>query len=151
MQLSPLASSTKGLPAPAPFPIRTAYPAGHFFVTLEEFAGFLCIKAMQRIERFWGSCLGKRQSRATIWRLFLRPVGSKRQSRALNSMFCYKLPERAPDSEPPPVSWLVVGCKGTARLCRLPKQEHYFEITKCYSQILASIFTSKNTIDYLLV
>ena len=30
----------------------------------------------------------------------------------LNSMFCYKLPERAPDSEPPPVSWLVVGCKG---------------------------------------
>ena len=30
----------------------------------------------------------------------------------LNSMFCYKLPERAPDSESPPVSWLVVGCKG---------------------------------------
>ena len=30
----------------------------------------------------------------------------------LNSMFCYKLPKRAPDSEPPPVSWLVVGCKG---------------------------------------
>ena len=48
----------------------------------------------------------------TIWRPFLRPVGSKRQSRALNSLFCYKLPERAPDSEPPPVSWLVVGCKG---------------------------------------
>ena len=41
----------------------------------------------------------------------MRPIGSKRQSRALNSMFCYKLPERAPDSEPPPVSWLVVGCK----------------------------------------
>ena len=30
----------------------------------------------------------------------------------LNSMFCYKLPKRAPDSEPPPVSWLIVGCKG---------------------------------------
>jgi len=66
---------------------------------------------MQGIEKFWGSCLGKRQSRATIWRQFLRPVGSKRQSRALNSMFCYKMPERAPDSEPPPVSWLVVRCK----------------------------------------
>ena len=31
----------------------------------------------------------------------------------LDSMFCYKLPERAPDSESPPVSWLVVGYKGT--------------------------------------
>ena len=61
-----------------------------FFVTLEEFAGFLCIKAMQRIEKFWGYDL----------------------ETVLNSMFCYKLPERAPDSEPPPVSWLVVGCKG---------------------------------------
>ena len=30
------------------------------FVTLEEFAGFLYIKAMQRIEKFWGSCYGKR-------------------------------------------------------------------------------------------
>ena len=53
-----------------------------------------------------------RNSGVSIWIPFLRPVGSKRQSRALNSMFCYKLPERAPDSEPPPVSWLVVGCKG---------------------------------------
>ena len=42
----------------------------NFFLTLEEIAGILCIKAMQRIERFWGSCLGKRQSRATIWRPF---------------------------------------------------------------------------------
>ena len=25
-----------------------------FLVTLEEFAGFLYIKAMQRIEKFWG-------------------------------------------------------------------------------------------------
>jgi len=41
-----------------------------FFVTLEEIAGFLYIKAMQRIEKIQGSCLGKRQSRATIWRPF---------------------------------------------------------------------------------
>ena len=25
-----------------------------FFVTLDDFAGFLCIKAMQGIEKFWG-------------------------------------------------------------------------------------------------
>ena len=61
-----------------------------FFVTLGEIARFLCIKAMQGIEKFWGYDL----------------------ETVLNSMFCYKLPERAPDSEPPPVSWLVVGCKG---------------------------------------
>ena len=30
----------------------------------------------------------------------------------LDSMFCYKLSKRAPDSEPPPVSWPIVGCKG---------------------------------------
>ena len=60
------------------------------FVTLSEFAGFLCIKAMQRIEKFWGYDL----------------------ETVLNSLFCYKLPERAPDSDTPPVSWLVVGCKG---------------------------------------
>ena len=59
----------------------------------------------------------------------------------LNSMFCYKLPERAPDSEPPPVSCLVVGCKGTARLCRLPKQELYSETAKYYSQFLTISFT----------
>ena len=52
------------------------------FVTLERFAGFLYIKAMQRIEKFWGYDL----------------------ETVLNSLFCYKLPERAPDSEPPPVS-----------------------------------------------
>ena len=33
----------------------------------------------------------------------------------LNSMFCYKLPKRAPDSEPPPVSWLIIGCKDIAK------------------------------------
>ena len=60
------------------------------FVTLEEFAEYLYIKALQRIENFWGYDL----------------------ETVLNSMFCYKLPKRAPDSEPPPVSWLVVGCKG---------------------------------------
>ena len=43
-------------------------PFSRLFVTLEDFAGFLYIKAMQRIEKFLGSCLGKRQSRATIWR-----------------------------------------------------------------------------------
>ena len=46
---------------------------------------------MQRIEKFWGYDL----------------------ETVLNSMFCYKLPKRAPDSEPPPDSGLVVGCKGT--------------------------------------
>ena len=45
---------------------------------------------MQRIEKFWGYDL----------------------ETVLNSMFCYKLPKRAPDSESPPVSWLVVGYKG---------------------------------------
>jgi len=62
-----------------------------FSVTLEEFAGFLYIKAMQRIEKFPGYDL----------------------ETVLNSMFCYKFPKRAPDSEPPPVSWLIIECKGT--------------------------------------
>jgi hypothetical protein len=88
-------------------------------VTLEDIAGFLCIKAMQGIEKFLGYGL----------------------ETVLNSMFCYKLPERAPDSEPPPVSCLVVGCKGTARLCRLPKQELYSETAKYYSQFLTISFT----------
>ena len=60
-------------------------------VTLEDIAGFLCIKAMQRIEKIQGYDI----------------------ETVLNSMFCYKLPKRAPDSEPPPVSWLIVGCNGT--------------------------------------
>ena len=51
-------------------------------VTLEEIAGFLYIKAMQRIEEIQGYEI----------------------ETVLNSMFCYKLPKRAPDSEPPPVS-----------------------------------------------
>ena len=43
------------------------------FVTLQEFLAFLCIKAVWRIEDFLGSCLGKRQSRATIWRPYSIP------------------------------------------------------------------------------
>jgi len=49
---------------------------------LEEIAGFLYIKAMQRIEKIQGYEI----------------------ETVLNSMFCYKLPKRAPDSESPPVS-----------------------------------------------
>ena len=44
------------------------------FVTLEEIAGFLCIKALQRIEKFWGYDL----------------------ETVLNSMFCYKLLKEHP-------------------------------------------------------
>ena len=51
------------------------------FVTLEEFSGFLCIKAVWGIERKWGYEL------ATV----------------LNSTFCYKLRQRTPDGEPPAV------------------------------------------------
>ena len=46
------------------------------FVILEEIAGFLYIKAMQRIEKIQGYGIES----------------------FLNSMFCYKLPKRAPDS-----------------------------------------------------
>ena len=53
-----------------------------FSVTLEEFAGFLYIKALQRIEKIQGYDL----------------------ETVLITMFCYKLPKRTPDSEPPPVS-----------------------------------------------
>ena len=42
------------------------------FVTLEEIAGFLCIKAMQGIVNFWGYDL----------------------ETVLNSMFCYKMPKK---------------------------------------------------------
>ena len=47
---------------------KTSFPFAFlsFFVTLEEIAGFLCIKAMQRIEKIQGSCSGKRQSRVRI-------------------------------------------------------------------------------------
>jgi len=74
---------------------------------------------MQRIEKFWGYDI----------------------ETVLNSMFCYKLPKRAPDSEPPSVSWLIIECKGTARLCRLPKQELYSETAKYYSLFLTISFT----------
>ena len=79
-----------------------------FFVTLQEFAGFLYTKAVQRIEKNWGYDL----------------------ETVLDSMFCYKLPKRAPDSKPPPVSWLIVDAK----------VQLYFETTKCYSQNLTFRF-----------
>ncbi len=56
---------------------------------------------MQRIEKFWSYDL----------------------ETVLNSMFCYKLPKRTPDSEPSPVSWPIVGCRGT----------HLFPISKIFS------------------
>jgi len=37
-----------------------------FYVTLEDIAGFLYIKAVWEIEDFKGSCLGKRQNRVRI-------------------------------------------------------------------------------------
>ena len=56
---------------------------------MEEFAGFLCIKAIQKIEDLEGYDL----------------------ETVLDTMFCYNLSKRAPDSEPPPVSWLAVGSR----------------------------------------
>ena len=88
----------------------------HFLVTLEEFAGFLCIKAMQGIEKNLGYDI----------------------ETVLNSMFCYKLPERAPDSEPLPVSWLVVGCKGT----------HLFPISKIFSWRNVTLFDPQFEFGY---
>jgi hypothetical protein len=61
-----------------------------FFVTLQEFAGFLYIKAIWGIEEKLGYEL------ATL----------------LNSTFCYELHQRTPDGEPPAVLWLIIGCKG---------------------------------------
>ena len=52
-----------------------------FFVTLQEFSAFLCIKAVWEIEEKLGYEL------ATV----------------LNSTFCYKLHQRTPDNEPPAV------------------------------------------------
>ena len=49
-----------------------------FFVTLQEFAGFLYIKAVKRIEKKRGYEL----------------------ETVLNSTFCYKLHQRTPDAEP---------------------------------------------------
>ncbi len=52
------------------------------FVTLEEFAIFLCIKAVPRIEKNWGYDL----------------------ETVLNSTFCYKLHSMNSDFEPPAFS-----------------------------------------------
>ena len=70
-----------------------------FFVTLQEFSAFLCLKAVWGIEEKLGYEL------ATV----------------LNSIFCYKLhplelcslatngtQERTPDGEPPAVLWLII-------------------------------------------
>ena len=75
-----------------------------FFVTLQEFSAFLCLKAVCGIEGKWGYEL----------------------ETVLNSIFCYKLhplelcslatngtQERTPDNEPPAVLWLIIGCKVT--------------------------------------
>ena len=51
---------------------------GYFFVTLEEFSAFLCIKAVWGIEEKLGYEL----------------------ETVLNSTFCYKLHQRTPDAEP---------------------------------------------------
>lgn len=61
-----------------------------FFVTLEEFSAFLCIKAVWGIERKWGYEL----------------------ETVLNSTFCNEMHQRTPDAEPPAVLWLIIGCKG---------------------------------------
>ena len=72
----PLISKALGLPR------AICYSGLHFgpckIRYSEEIAGFLCIKAMQGIEKFEGYDL----------------------ETVLNSMFCYRLPKRAPDSEP---------------------------------------------------
>ena len=61
-----------------------------FFVTLERFLAFLCIKAVWGIDGKWGYDL------ATV----------------LNSTFCYKLHQRTPNGKPPAVLWLIIECKG---------------------------------------
>ena len=53
-------------------------PFARIFVTLEEIAEFLCIKAVWRIEEKMGYEL----------------------ETVLNSTFCYKLRQRTPDNEP---------------------------------------------------
>ena len=62
-----------------------------FFVTLQEFLAFLCIKAVWGIDENLGYEL------ATV----------------LNSTFCYKLHQRTPEDGPPAILWLHFGCKGT--------------------------------------
>ena len=85
--------------------------AAVFEKTLEEFAGFLCIKVMQRIEKFPDYDL----------------------ETVLNSMFGYKFPKRAPDSEPPSVSWLIIGCKG----------RHYISHHQIFNHLFISIAGTK--------
>ena len=110
-----MSSSTKAGTKPLRFsPTR-------FFVTLEGFAGFLCIKAVWGIEEKLGYEL------ATV----------------LNSIFCYKLhplelcslatngtQERTPDAEPPAILWLIIGCKGN----------HFFRILQMHCHLFGCFF-----------
>ena len=116
-----MSSSTKAGTKPLRFsPTR-------FFVTLEGFAGFLCIKAVWGIEEKLGYEL------ATV----------------LNSTFCYKLhplelcslatngtQERTPDGEPPAVLWLIIWCKGN----------HSISIKQIYSYIFLPSLLSVSAI-----
>jgi len=60
-----------------------------FFVTLQDFSAFLCIKAVWGIEENLG------YEMATV----------------LDSTFCYEMHQRTPDAKPPAVLWLIIGCK----------------------------------------
>ena len=64
-----------------------------FFRNYERNCRIACIKTMQRIENSRGYGI----------------------EIVLNSLFCYKLPKRAPDSESSSVSWLIIKCKGTTK------------------------------------
>ena len=64
----------------------------------------------------------------------------------LDSMFCYKLPKRAPDSEPPPVSWLIVGCKGRQNI-----SHHQIFLDKLYFPVILYLNSNlKSNYDYSL-
>ena len=79
--------------------------------------------AVRRIEKNLGSCLGKRQSRATNWQRFLRPFSSKRQAD-------YSFPHSAviclSKSSPP-----ALATEGTQEL---PTQGHKPFMTLCRVQ-----------------
>ena len=78
---------------------------------------------MQRIERFWGYDL----------------------ETVLDSIFCYKLPKRAPDFEPPPVSWPIIGCKGRQYI------SHYqILLDKLYSPITLYFYSNLNLTAIIL-
>ena len=90
-----------------------------FFVTLQEFSAFLCIKAVWGIEEKLGYEL----------------------ETVLISAFCYKLHQRTPDAEPPAVLWLIIGCKGN-HFCRKSQiYSHLFHLSLLIAHfIYCSIF-----------